>query len=119
MNLWLGVAAAAAALIPMTAGAAGAVGPRLDPPLPQQTYHALALVDLGPPPRNGWGLRASVDGRWTTLRAKRLAWAADPAVPTSDVQAGVEWRRGGAATASTTRAPRATRRSGTAPSPRK
>ncbi len=96
MRLWL-AAAAAAALIPTTTQAAGAIGPRLDPAPPLQTYHALALVDPGPAPRNGWGLRASVDGRWTTLRAKGLQWAADPAVPASDVQAGVEWRRGGAA----------------------
>jgi hypothetical protein len=90
--------AALAALLPMTAVAGPQVGPTLVPELPQQTYHALAPNPSSATPRNGWGLRASVDGRWTDLRTPaRLDWSADPQVPPSDVQAGVEWRHGGAA----------------------
>jgi hypothetical protein len=73
------------------------IGPHLDPSPIQHAYYAPRPVEPGGAPGNGWGLRASLDGRWVDLRSRSLAWADDPGVPAKDVQAGVEWRHGEAA----------------------
>jgi hypothetical protein len=84
-------------LLPLAARADPTIGPRLDPTPIQHAYEAPPPDDSTGARASGWGLRASVNGRWVDLRTRSLDWATDSDVPASDVQAGVEWRRGGAA----------------------
>ncbi|HEX3916950.1 MAG TPA: hypothetical protein VHW60_06390 [Caulobacteraceae bacterium] len=91
MFRWL---AAAAVLFPLAAEAASPIGPVLSTPTPVHDYPAAPPRDAGAAPSDGWGWRASMDGRWTDISRHGLAWSADPTAPAKDIEAGYQWRRG-------------------------